>query len=95
MESDPTPDPRSVHDEASFIAFVGELLGDRQLADKDTAGAVDDTPRGWQNDSARAFLQGALSWVEDSNFGRSQGLPDDASPWQRFAVFLYCGKIYE
>ena len=39
-------------------------------------------------------LEAAQAWAEDSNFGESQGLKE-ASPWKKFAVFLYCGKIYE
>lgn len=36
----------------------------------------------WQNDCIEDFLDSAHAWA-------------DASPWKRFAVFLYCGKIYE
>jgi glycine C-acetyltransferase len=41
-----------------------------------------------------AFLGAASSWAESTNVGLTQGL-DPANPWKRFAVFLYCGKIYE
>jgi len=34
------------------------------------------------------------AWAKDSEFGIRQGLKD-ASPWRKFAAFLYCGKIYE
>jgi hypothetical protein len=88
------PNPDSVHDESTFVAFVRALLEDRRLAN-----AVEDgpygAPRGWQNGTVEDFLSGALTWAEDSNFGRTQGLTDEANPWRRLAVFLYCGKIYE
>lgn len=74
---------QDVTDEASFVAFVSALAEDRR---KNAAS--------WQNDSIEAFLDAALSWAEDSEMGRSQGLAS-ASPWKRAAVFLYAGKIYE
>jgi hypothetical protein len=46
------------------------------------------------NHTIADFLDAAVSWAEDSSFGAQQGLID-AAPWKRFAVFLYCGKIYE
>jgi hypothetical protein len=54
-----------------------------------------DAPRSWQNDTIEHFLESALAWAQDSNFGRSQGLSEDVNAWRRFAVFLFCGKIYE
>ena len=94
LNQEPDPDPSSVHDETSFLAFVAELARDKVRASKMNA-VESDAPRGWQNQTIAAFLESAVAWAEDSNFGRRQGLPDDASPWRRFAVFLYCGKIYE
>jgi hypothetical protein len=38
--------------------------------------------------------EAALSWAEDTDMGVDQGLPPEPS-WRAFAVFLYCGKIYE
>ncbi|MYM65858.1 hypothetical protein GTP45_03280 [Pseudoduganella sp. FT55W] len=72
-----------VTDEATFLAFVQALAHDRR-ADGKT----------WENDSIEDFLEAAGSWADDSGFGASQGL-SAASPWKKFAVFLYCGKIYE
>jgi len=93
MEPDPNPD--TVHDEQSFLEFVRTLAADRRLADLDGRPAIYAAPRGWQNDTIEQFLESAVSWAEDSGFGRTQGLSEDASPWRRFAVFLYSGKIYE
>ncbi len=94
MSHNPSPNPDSVTDEASFLAFVQELADDRKLA-----AHIDDgpfgAPRSWQNHTIETFLEAALSWAQDSDFGRSQDLPENASVWRRVAVFLYCGKIYE
>ena len=72
----------AVTDRDSFLAFVRALVADRQ------------TGQGWESDSIEQFLDAAAAWAEDSQFGDSQGLKE-ASPWKRFAVFLYCGKVYE
>jgi hypothetical protein len=97
MVGDPVPDPKTVNDEESFLAFVRALEADRRLAEE---GEVDDphgfgAARGWQNSTIEQFLESALAWAEDSRFGRNQGLGDDASAWRRLAMFLYAGKIYE
>lgn len=73
----------AVTDEATFLAFVHALTADRRH-----------DAQAWGNDSIKDFLEAASSWAEDSEFGSSQGL-STASPWKKFAVFLYCGKIYE
>ncbi len=73
----------AVTDEATFLEFVQALANDRR-ADGKT----------WENDSIEDFLEAAGSWADDSGFGDRQGL-SAASPWKKFAVFLYCGKIYE
>lgn len=87
-----------VTDQDSFLAFVRALLQDRISAHGIEAeiparsyGA--DAP-GWENASIEDFLGAALSWAEDSNFGAAQGLVT-ANLWRKFAVFLYCGKVYE
>ena len=48
------------------------------------------TARGWVNTSLEDFLESAIAWAEDTNFGKIEG-----NPWQEFAVFLHCGKTYE
>ena len=73
----------AVNDEATFLAFVQALAADRQQNAEE-----------WENDSIEGFLESASSWAEDSDFGSRQGL-SSASLWKKFAVFLYCGKIYE
>jgi len=88
----------SVSDPASFLAFVRLLTEDR--ADEVRKGAANPSrpygpgAHGWENGTIEAFLEAALSWAESTDLGLSQGLAPD-NPWKRFAVFLYCGKIYE
>ncbi|HXA46531.1 MAG TPA: hypothetical protein VNW52_02790 [Burkholderiaceae bacterium] len=84
----------AVVDEHSFLAFVRSLMLDREVKAGKSTDAFGRGENGWENYTIEAFLEGAMSWAEDSNFGASQGLAD-ASPWKRFATFLYCGKIYE
>jgi len=89
-----SPNPDSVHDEKSFLDFVADLAEDRRLANHVNDGPYG-APRGWQNDTIVDFLESAMSWAQDSNFGRTQGITDETNAWRRLAVFLYCGKIYE
>ena len=82
-----TPDPfdllEHVTDEASFLTFVKTLERDAR-----------ENREEWENATIADFLESAAAWAEDSDFGASQDLSRH-NPWQRFAVFLYCGKIYE
>lgn len=75
----------TVADEDTFLAFVAALEEDRRT----NAGRGE-----WQSDSIEDFLKAASAWAKDSGFGAKQGL-SLASSWKKFAVFLYCGKIYE
>jgi hypothetical protein len=95
VASDPKPNPDTVTDEESFLAFVRALEADRRLAAK---GEGEDlhgfgAARGWQNSTIEQFFESALAWVEDSEFGGAR--LRDASPWRKVATFLYAGKIYE
>ena len=49
---------------------------------------------GWESTSIESFLESAIAWAEASEFGAKQPAPPRNS-WQKFAAFLYCGKIYE
>lgn len=96
MPVEPDPVPESVTDEESFLAFVRALAADRTLAaEEEKRDAGYGAPRRWQSSTIEQFLEGAIAWAEESGFGRRQGLGDEVSPWRRFAVFLYAGKIYE
>jgi hypothetical protein len=87
-----------VTDQASFLAFVRALAADRREAAlkerAEPASPYGPDAGGCENDSIDTFLEAAARWAEDSNMGQSQGLPPGPS-WHAFAVFLYCGKIYE
>jgi hypothetical protein len=88
----------SVSDLPSFLEFARLLAKDR--ADAVLQEATHPSPPfgpeagGWENTSIERFLEHAIRWAEDTEMGASQGLSPD-NPWKRFAVFLYCGKIYE
>ncbi len=88
----------AVHDERSFLAFARELIADRERAvaveREPPAGGNEPDAEGWENVQIETYLSAAVSWAEDSDFGERQGL-SSANPWKQFAVFLYCGKIYE
>ena len=73
----------AVTDEATFLTFVQALANDRRADGKS-----------WENNSIEDFLEAAGGWADDYGFGVKQGL-SAASPWKKFAVFLYCGEIYE
>ncbi|CAN7446737.1 MULTISPECIES: hypothetical protein [unclassified Acidovorax] len=87
-----------VVDQDSFLAFAHALAKDRiasvEARVNETAEPHGRDAGGWENTSIESFLEGAIAWAEDSNFGAHQGLAT-SSPWKQFAVFLYCGKIYE
>lgn len=86
-----------VTDRESFFDFVQALTKDRISAARQEAehpSSAWNAPGGWENWTIEAFLESALAWAKDSNMGQSQGLPEEPS-WKAFAVFLYCGKIYE
>ena len=83
-----------VEDQKSFLIFVKALIEDRKPHENkpaDEAGFIDD----WANNSISDFLESAVAWAEDSNFGISQEPELKKNKWKQFAVFLYCGKIYE
>lgn len=72
-----------VKDSPTFLEFARALAEDK-AANSDR----------WENTTIEAFLEGAIAWAQDSDFGLNQELTP-SNPWQQFAVFLYCGKIYE
>ena len=72
-----------VKDEKSFLLFVKSLIKDRQ------------SPDDCENKTINDFLESSVAWAEDSNFGIKQDSELETNKWKQFAVFLYCGKIYE
>nr|WP_208653518.1 hypothetical protein [Leptospira koniambonensis] len=87
----------AVHDENSFLDFVKALLKeineDLELEKKTPRNLFGPTHNGWENTTLDAYFDSAVAWAEDSDFGKSQGISDNL--WNKFATFLYCGKIYE
>ena len=83
-----------VKDEQSFLNFARALQMDRESREGkaiDEFGFSDD----WANNSISGFLEGAIAWAEDSDFGIRQDSGLETNKWKQFAVFLYCGKMYE
>lgn len=89
----------NVIDEKSFLEFVKALQADKENEDrkekKNPSGAYSSGHNGWENSTISDFLESAVAWAEDTNFGEKQDSSSKDNPWKRFAVFLYCGKIYE
>lgn len=83
---DPDDLLEEVNDDQSFLRFAHALMADKAAASADSTD--------WENDTIDGFLESAVAWAESSDFGIRQGL-DPSNPWRQFAVFLYCGKIYE
>jgi hypothetical protein len=84
---------KSVDDEASLIAFARALLVDREAAEGALL-SLDGFKGDWANNSIAEFLEAAVAWAEDSEFGAHPG-PKAANPWALFAAFLWAGRGYE
>ena len=82
-----------VHDETSFLVFARALLIDRQAVERMPL-SLDGFRHQWANDSIAAFIEGAVAWSEDSDFGAGPG-PKASNPWALFAAFLWAGRGYE
>ena len=87
-----------VKDIESFLVFARALAADRaaSAAQEKTnrSSPYGSDANGWENTTIESFLESAIAWAEASDFGLTQGL-SQSNPWKQFAVFLYCGKIYE
>ncbi len=81
--SEPAKLLEEVKDEKSFLLFVKSLIKDRK------------SPDDWENNTIDDFLESSVAWAEDSSFGINQDSELETNKWKQFAVFLYCGKIYE
>lgn len=77
-----------VHDEETFLEFVRLLSTDCKKHNSNYS-------HDWANSSIESYLESALAWAEDSQFGKSQDATLVKNHWKRFAMFLYAGKIYE
>jgi len=87
-----------VHDRESFFEFVSALANERRtdaIAERAQPSLpYGPTQSGWENTTVEDFLDAALRWAQTTRMGQTQGLSEEAS-WKSFAVFLWCGKIYE
>lgn len=84
-----------VQNSQSFLAFAKALLEERKKEDQsDQKEPFGLSEFGWENDTISSFLESAIAWAEDTDFGIDQGI-DPKNLWRRFALFLYSGKIYE
>ena len=81
----------AVCDEKPFLEFVKALIADRERAveaeKRKPSSPYGPDAGGWENTSIDRFLEAAVPWAEDSNFGLNQGLSASNS-WHRFAEFL-------
>jgi hypothetical protein len=95
MDRDLTDVADAVCDEKSFLEFAKALIADReravQLEKTNPSSPSGPDAGGWENITIASFLKAAVAWAEDSEF---RPFPS-TNPWQRFAYFLYAGKIYE
>ena len=86
-----------VEDQKSFLVFARAMLADQREWNQ-TERMSESSPYGlgreeWVNASVDGFLESAIAWAEDSDFGNNIEPIDN--PWKQFALFLYGGKIYE
>ncbi len=84
---------QEVCDETTFLIFARALLQDRLAADP-VETTTDGFQARWANQSIATFIEAAVAWAEDSNFGDRPG-PGPENPWMRFAFFLWAGRGYE
>ncbi|MCQ8130613.1 DUF7660 family protein [Methylomonas rivi] len=92
-----------VEDQESFLAFVRELVKDRESAVKKERGNPSSPygpdAGGWENTSIESYLESAVAWAEDSQFGSKMAFPEyelnNVSEWRKFAAFLMAGRVYE
>lgn len=87
----------NVTDEKSFLEFAKALQTDKEDENRkekeNPANPYSHGHNGWENSSIDGFLESAVAWAEDSNFGES--IEAKTNLWKKFALFLYGGKIYE
>ena len=86
-----------VKDQESFLEFARALQTDKEDEDRKEkekpANPYSYGWNGWVNNTIDGFLESAIAWSEDSNFGNN--IENTENPWKKFALFLYGGKIYE
>ncbi len=86
-----------VEDQESFLKFVKALKADKEdevaKESKKPLNPYNHGWNGWENSTIEGFLESAVAWAEDSDFGKK--IENTNNLWKNFALFLYGGKIYE
>ena len=86
-----------VTDKESFLGFVRALQADKEDENtkekKNRSNPYSHGWNGWENNTIEGFLESAIAWAEDSDFGSN--IEPVENHWKMFALFLYGGKIYE
>ena len=86
-----------VKDHQTFLEFARALQADKadedQKENENPSEPFSPGWNGWENNTIAGFLEAAIAWAEDSDFGNKTVKPDNL--WKEFALFLYGGKIYE
>ncbi|MCU7853429.1 MAG: hypothetical protein KZQ80_14595 [Candidatus Thiodiazotropha sp. (ex Monitilora ramsayi)] len=86
-----------VRDKETFLAFVRALQMDKEdesrKEKRNHSNPYSHGWNGWENSTIEGFLESAIAWAEDSDFGNNIEPTDNH--WKMFALFLYGGKIYE
>jgi alcohol dehydrogenase YqhD (iron-dependent ADH family) len=83
----------AVQDKTSFLQFVEALYVDR-IAANSLPQTMDGFQGEWANHTIEHFLEAAVAWAYDSEFG-AQPSPARSNPWQLLAQFLWAGRSYE
>jgi hypothetical protein len=86
-----------VEDQNSFIEFAKALQADKEDENRKEkekpSNPYSNGWNGWENTTIEGFLESAIAWAEDSEFGDRLEKADNL--WKKFAMFLYGGKVYE
>jgi hypothetical protein len=83
----------AVKDETSFLAFV-EALSAKRAGVESLSVTPDGFQAEWANGTIAQFLEAAVAWAKDSDFGGRPG-PKPSNVWRLFAQFLWAGRSYE
>lgn len=93
----------AVHDRASFLVFLHQLVDDWDDASRQerelSSLPHDYRINGWENHGIDSFLDAALAWAETCANRADKDLPEPVLPeepsWRSFARILIMGKEYE
>lgn len=101
---DPYDVALTVHDESTFINFLRVLSADRRdevrKEMEDPSSPYGPGANDWEHGTIEDYLDAAAAWAEDWNriaqVGKTPGMKKlTGSPWQKCALILAMGKVYE